>query len=781
MAIRFKKSLRRRFISTLVAVVTVILVIFSGVVIGYNYTKKEAELQKHLQQTLKLAETALPEAVWQVNQQSINNILRAILTNNAVVYARIVIGDQGDRVVISQIKPAYEEIASAEFNKSANYLLSDADVFRKGVLIGKLQVVMSRQEIYSEILATAFSVISLFIMLIAAILFSSMLILRHFIFKPLAKLERSANLIAAGNLDTHVDVDRSDEIGSLASAFKLMAKRLEASFENLEHKVIERTVDVSQAKIAAEKISQNLLLVSAELQALLDNSPVGILFIDSHRVIKRVNAEMEKIIGYSSVELVGRTTSTLYATQDADSPAGASTFENSLHQLMKNGLCERRTTLMRKDGSEITCRLRGRSIPVSNDLEGVIWSVEDITSRIHMEQELLKAQKQESVGVLAGGIAHDFNNILFAVIGNLSLAERLVGETGSAREYIQAAQKASMRAKELTAKLLTFASGGDPVKATASLPDLVKDAVGFVLSGSNVKCDYQIPVDLWSVSMDKDQIRQVIHDLVRNANQSMPEGGTILISFANMKLEDNEVVGLYPGRYVRVCLTDRGRGIEGENLERVFDPYFSTKEKDSNKGSGLGLAIVHSIVNRHDGRISVDSIPGKGTTFTLYLPARLVESFELPRRSAIIPSGKGIVLVLDDDQDIQEIVGEMLLHIGYKAQPAFNGREAVKLYRDFYEAGNTRFCAVIMDLNTQGELVGREVLSGLLEIDPGARVIASCEDSADPIVDNYLAYGFCSLIVKPYKLLELNGLMSSVCNIKSSTDSARQKISSLKN
>jgi CheY-like chemotaxis protein len=338
-----------------------------------------------------------------------------------------------------------------------------------------------------------------------------------------------------------------------------------------------------------------------------------------------------------------------------------------------------------------------------------------------------------------------------------------------------------MRAKELTAKLLTFASGGDPVKATASLPDLVRDAVGFVLLGSDVKCDFQIPDDLWSVSMDKDQIRQVIQDLVRNANQSMPEGGTILISFANMKLEDNEVVGLYPGRYVRVCLTDRGRGIEGENLERVFDPYFSTKEKDSNKGSGLGLAIVHSIVNRHDGRISVDSIPGKGTTFTLYLPARLVESFELPRRSAIIPSGKGIVLVLDDDQDIQEIVGEMLLHIGYKAQPAFNGREAVKLYRDFYEAGTTRFCAVIMDLNTQGELVGREVLSGLLEIDPGARVIASCEDSADPIVDNYLAYGFCSLIVKPYKLLELNGLMSSVCNIKSSTDSARQKISSLKN
>ena len=623
--------------------------------------------------------------------------------------------------------------------------------------------------------------LALFIMLVAAIFFSSILILRHFIFKPLAKLERSANLIAAGNLDTQVDVDRKDEIGSLASAFKLMAKRLEASFENLEHKVIERTVDLSQAKIAAERTSRHLLLVGAELQALLDNSPVGILFIDNHQVIKRVNSEMEKIIGYSAFELLGRATSILYAIQDAESSLDTATFENSFPRLTKNGFCERRTSLMRKDGSEITCRLRGQSIQVSNDLEGVIWSVEDITSRIHMEQELLKAQKQKSIGVLAGGIAHDFNNILFAVIGNLSLAERLVGETGSALEYIQAAQIASTRAKELIAKLLTFASGGDPVKATASLPDLVRDAVGFVLSGSSVKCAFQIPDDLWPVSMDKDQIRQVIQDLVRNANQSMPEGGTILISFANMKLEDNEMAGLFPGKYVRVSLTDRGRGIEGENLERVFDPYFSTKEKDSNKGSGLGLAIVHSIVNRHDGRITVQSTPGKGTTFTLYLPARLVEIGEPSGRSAIIPSGKGVVLVMDDDTDIQEIVSEMLVHIGYKAQPAFNGGEAIKLYREFYEAG-TQFCAVIVNLNTLSEPMGhREVLAGLLAIDPKARVIVSCEDSSDPRVENHLDYGFCSLIVKPYNLLNLNGLMSSVCKTESSNDSARPKISSLQN
>ncbi len=755
MVMNLNRSLRQRFSFTLIGVVTFISIIFSGVVIGYNYTKKEAELKRQLLQTLHLAETVLPEAVWQGNQRSINDILRVILASDAVIFARILVGDT---IVISHVKPMHGEKKFAEFEGSADFLISSADIFRQGVLIGKLQVVMSRDEIYREILTTAFSVIGLFTLLVVAILCTSMLILRHYIFRPLAKLERSANLIAAGNLDTRIDIDTRDEIGSLASAFRLMANRLEESFATLENKVIDRTVDLSQAKIAAEKTSQYLLVAGAELQALLDNSPVGILFVDTGEVIKRVNSEMEKITGYRSAELVGQRASILFGIGRSD---GASE-QKKLPRLTKSGLCERRASLMRKDGVEIVCWLRGRSIPVSNELEGVIWSVEDISTRIDMEQELLKAKKMESIGVLAGGIAHDFNNILFAVIGNLSLAEKMTAQNGGAREYIQAAQRASLRAKDLTAKLLTFASGGDPVKSTASLPDLVKDAIGFVLSGSNVKCSFHIPDDLWPVSMDKNQISQVIQDLVRNANQSMPEGGTIFINFTNKMVEDDEIIGLYPGRYVRVSVTDRGRGIEGGNLDRVFDPYFSTREKDSTKGSGLGLAIVHSIVTKHDGKISVDSIPGKGTTFTLYLPARLIESDSPSGGSAIVPTGKGVVLVLADDKKGSELVSEMLRHIGYRAQSVATKEEAVHLYREAFTAG-ARFSSVIVALDIAGCREGKKVAAGFLEIDPEAAVIAAIDtpDNAEPR-NNLQEEGFCAFITKPYKLLDLNRAMSSV-------------------
>jgi PAS domain S-box-containing protein len=755
MVMNLNGSLRRRFSFTLIGVVTFISVIFSGAVIGYNYTQKEAELKRQLLQTLHLAETVLPEAVWQGNQRSINDILRVILASDAVIFARILVGDS---IVISHVKPMHGEKKFSEFEESADFLISSADVFRQGILIGKLQVVMSRDEIYRETFSAVFSVVGLFTLLVVAILCTSMLIFRHYIFRPLAKLERSANLIAAGNLDIRIDIDTRDEIGSLASAFRLMANHLEESFANLENKVIDRTVDLSKAKIAAEKTSQHLLVAGAELQALLDNSPVGILFVDTEEVIKRVNSEMEKITGYRSSELVGQTAGVLLGTGRSDGAAG----QKKLPRLTKSGLCERRASLMRKDGVEIACWLRGRSIPVSNELEGVIWSVEDISTRIDMEQELLKAKKMESIGVLAGGIAHDFNNILFAVIGNLSLAEKMTAETGGGREYIQAAQRASLRAKDLTAKLLTFASGGDPVKSTASLPDLVKDAIGFVLSGSNVKCSFHIPDDLWPVSMDKNQISQVIQDLVRNANQSMPEGGTIFISFTNKMVADDEIIGLYPGRYVRVGVTDRGRGIEGGNLDRVFDPYFSTKEKDSTKGSGLGLAIVHSIVTKHDGKISVDSSPGKGTTFTLYLPARLIESDSPSAGSAIVPTGKGVVLVLADDKKDWELVSEMLQHMGYRAQSVAAKEEAVHLYQEAFAAG-VRFSAVIVALDIPGGRESQKMAASFLDIDPQAAVVAAIDPPPDNAESrNYLQEGFCALIIKPYKLLDLNRVMSSV-------------------
>ncbi len=747
-------SLARRFGLTLVAVVSAILILFSGVVGWYNHGRKEAELHNQLDQALKLAETSLPEAVWQVDDRSINDILRAILANDAVVYAKVLVDGE---IVASQARPGQEGKDITSFRDRSSFLVSSAEIRRNGYLVGRLQVVMSRDAIYRELLSTTFSIIGLLFALIVAILFTSMVILRYYIFRPLAILEKSAKRIAAGNLDTPIDFDANDEIGSLALALGVMTRRLKESFDDLEQKVRERTADLSRAKITAEETRDHLSVVGAELQALLDNSPVGIVFVDNHGVILRINQEMEKITGYRPAELVGKTARQFYATGEAYEAI----IEKVRPVLKSIGYCERQSALQRKDGGEIICQLRGRLVPAEGGLRGVVWSVEAISGRIRMESELLKTKKQESINVLAGGIAHDFNNILFAVIGNISLAERLAEAGSPVQEHLRAAQKAAVRAKELTEKLLTFASGAELVKATASLPDLVRDAAGFVLSGSNVKCRFEVPDDLWTVSMDKQQITQVIETLVRNGAQAMPGGGTITVGFANSELVDGQVAGLNPGKYVKVSLIERGRGITDQNLDKVFDPYVSTKERDSSQGAGLGLAIVHSIISKHEGKITVDSHPGQGTTFTLYLPALSVEGPAITVRSPILPSGKGTVLVMDDDRDVHEVVCEMLMHMGYKTISAHDGKEAIQLYRQARQTGDPPVAA-IMDLTIPGGMGGVEAVTGLLAVDPEAKVIATSGYSNDPVFLKYRDYGFAGAICKPYQLLELIRVMAAV-------------------
>ncbi len=308
------KSLSRRFGLTLVSVVTAILILFSAVVGWYNYAGKEAELEKQLGQALRLAETSLPEAVWKLDHRSINDILRAILTNDAVVFARVLVDDQ---VVASQTVPEMEGKSLDQFGDTSAYLVRSAAILRDGNQVGRLHIVMSKDAIYRELLSTTASVVGLLLLLIIAIFSTSMLILRHYIFRPLALLEKSAKRIADGHLETPITIDADDEIGSLASTLRIMTRRLLESFEQLEQKVRERTADLSQAKLAAEETSRHLSIAGAELQALLDNSPVGIIFVDNKGVIKRANQEMEKITGYCAEDLVGNTARLFYATGEA--------------------------------------------------------------------------------------------------------------------------------------------------------------------------------------------------------------------------------------------------------------------------------------------------------------------------------------------------------------------------------------------------------------------------------------------------------------------------------
>ncbi|MDP3480402.1 MAG: ATP-binding protein, partial [Desulfoprunum sp.] len=357
--------------------------------------------------------------------------------------------------------------------------------------------------------------------------------------------------------------------------------------------------------------------------------------------------------------------------------------------------------------------------------------------------------------------AHDFNNILVAIIGNISLAERLIDPQHQASELLSRAVKASLRAKDLVVKLLTFASGGEPVKETASLPELLRESVPFVLSGSNVKCQYDIPQSLWSVNMDRGQIDQVIQNLVLNADQSMPDGGILTVACANREVGADEIPGLSSGKYVQVQIRDTGLGIAGQHIDKIFDPYFSTKEKDSNKGSGLGLSIVHSIIVKHDGIITVASVPEEGTTFTLYLPALEGGEVKSEASGEILVTGKGRIMIMDDEEIVRKVVCDMLTYLGYEGIEARDGGEALQLYASYRREGKD-ISAVIMDLTIPGGMGGKEAVQHLLALDPRALVIVSSGYSNDPIVNDYRRAGFCNIVSKPYQILDLSRVLSAV-------------------
>jgi PAS domain S-box-containing protein len=391
--------------------------------------------------------------------------------------------------------------------------------------------------------------------------------------------------------------------------------------------------------------------------------------------------------------------------------------------------------------------LKDRSSHVSK----VVGTVQDITERKRMEEELVKIQKLESLGVLAGGIAHDFNNVLSSIWGNIGLAKMELEPRERAFESLDEAVRACRHATDLTARLLTFSKGGTPVKKPEPIAKLIRDAADLALSGSNVRCEFDLPEDSLVVEVDEGQIKQVFHNLILNAAQAMAEGGEMRVR-AEKVLSSTQVEStLKPGEYVMLSLEDHGTGIKKEHLHKIFDPYFTTKQK----GSGLGLAVAHSIIDKHDGYIRVESEPGEGTTFQIFLPACAAEAVRAKSAQEDVVAGTGRVLLMDDDKMVLGMTQRLLIHLGYDAESTRDGSEAIELFEKAHKSG-APFDAVILDLTIRGGTGGREVVARLREIDPEVKAIVSSGYSNDPVMADFEAYGFVGVIPKPYEIRSLS-------------------------
>jgi PAS domain S-box-containing protein len=391
-----------------------------------------------------------------------------------------------------------------------------------------------------------------------------------------------------------------------------------------------------------------------------------------------------------------------------------------------------------------------------NNVMRVFGTVQDITERkqtdelkAQLELQIQQTKKLESLGVLAGGIAHDFNNLMGGIFGYIDLAMAETKED-TVTSYLSKAITTIDRARALTQQLLTFAKGGAPIQAIAHLFPFIQETAKFALSGSNVLCQFNVPQDLWPCNFDKNQIGQVIDNIIINAQQAMPVGGTIVLSARNITLEENEHPILLKGNYVKISIKDCGIGIQKELLNRIFDPFFTTKAK----GHGLGLATCYSIINRHGGCIDVESEQGKGSTFIVCLPASQEAALVAIKPTDKTHKGSGTFLIMDDEKVMLETIGDMLASLGYTVVGKENGKDAV----DFFVGeikGNRKLSGMVFDLTVPGGMGGKAAVEKIRKLDSAIPVFVASGYAEDPVMKNPVEFGFTASICKPFRISEL--------------------------
>lgn len=522
--------------------------------------------------------------------------------------------------------------------------------------------------------------------------------------------------------------------------------------------VKERTEEISKANsllsaeiIERQKKEVELWESSERYRALAENSFDLISEISIHGQYLYVSPNYKDVLGYEPQELIGTNITNYINPEDYNIKSFNfnPNFETALIHIIFR--------FKHKNGEWLWSECTKKSYRTASDEIRWVMVTRDITYRKKVEEELIKANKLESIGLLAGGIAHDFNNILNILWGNISLIKLMVNSKDDIYKRLQIIDKGFQRARELCQQLTTFAKGGAPIKKITSIVDLLKESANFTMRSTNVSFNLNFVEPLWPVEVDEGQINQVFNNLIINAIEAMPNGGKLEAKIENIIINEMNDLTLRKGKYIKITLMDTGNGIPMEILPKIFDPYFTTKQR----GTGLGLTTTYSIIKKHEGNILVDSKPGYGTVFEIFLPVS--EPKDKAEETKIYKQHfhKGKILIMDDEPDILDLLKNILIQFGYQVTTSKNGLEALKLYQKALKSGLT-FQVVIMDLTITGGMGGKETVTKLLKIDSNAKVIVSSGYSNDPVMANYTDLGFCGVLTKPYTPEELSKVLSQV-------------------
>ncbi|MFP4522044.1 MAG: ATP-binding protein [Fibrobacterota bacterium] len=491
----------------------------------------------------------------------------------------------------------------------------------------------------------------------------------------------------------------------------------------------------------------------------------AVLTIDNSGICDLINRKAVNLLKISRDSCIGQHYSTFFkvtsANKQAFCPVEKSISEKT-NTRFPSGTCI---------NSEIESPLYidGSSCPIilNGEICGAVIIFRDITNSARMTEALNRTEELESIGLLTGGLAHDFNNLLTSITGNMFLAIRKLDSFSPASRFIGEAQKAAEIAKNITGQLLSYAKKTKPVLKPEKIEKVVSDAARFALTGSKISYSFKADRNIPACDIDPGQIAQVINNLTLNATQAMPEGGEleITISVADSSQEFFSLLK-YGNNFIKISITDNGPGIPPEKLDKIFNPYFTTK-KD---GSGLGLANSLRVIKQHNGHILVSSVPGKETCFSIFLPPskKKILKKTITKESKISNTG-GKVLLMDDEQYILDTTKELLKYFGYEVVTTSSGPETLMKYRESLPPGKEKIDAVILDLTLPGGMGGKEVISKLKKLDPEVKAIVSSGYPEDPAMTNFSDFGFMAKIKKPYDVYELNSILSAIINCKVGT------------
>jgi len=552
---------------------------------------------------------------------------------------------------------------------------------------------------------------------------------------------------AEGNVEVAVEALK-------LGASDYVVKDTEMKYLELLPSVIDQVLDKQRLLREQQEMFQAVQQSEERYRLLFETNPLPLWVTDlGTGSIFEVNQAAVTHYGFSRKEFLAFSAADLIAPGEAAPP-----------DIAQGAGMEKRVTLTRhrkKNGDIFEVELVSHRMMFGGKPSEVVLA-SDVSERKRRDEEHIRSQKLESLGNLAGGLAHDFNNILTVIMGNISLARLDAEEGKDVIGRLDEAERASLRARDLAYQLLTFSKGGAPVKRVISLCEVIQDAAEFALRGAKTRAEFTMPRSLPFVEADEGQIRQVVGNIVTNADQAMPDGGVLTVGCESVTIGRESELPLGPGQYVRISFIDHGVGIGPDVLSKIFDPYFTTRQK----ASGLGLATSYSIIKRHNGIIQVDSAPGTGSTFTMYLPESSQRAepqaaeTAAPREPAPRMAQRRI-LVMDDEPMVRNVAGMMLAHLGLETGFARDGAEAIAVYEEARKTGRP-FDAVIMDLTIPGGMGGREAIVKLREIDPDVRAIVSSGYSNDPVMADHKAFGFAGIVPKPYTIQRLRDAVEQV-------------------